>query len=101
MYIARAFAQQAQFFAAIAQAASTLPIVSIIPTLGTDWYGEPAVFFRVIVPDGIPPRKLLELANRVSRAILEQAQPLEEWGVLPYFDYSTESEAATKEPAPA
>jgi hypothetical protein len=39
VYIARAFAQQKQFFTAIAEAASTLrgQVVSVTPTLGTDW----------------------------------------------------------------
>jgi hypothetical protein len=42
MYLAKAFAQQPQFFAAVAQAASALEpqVVTVTPTLGNDWNGE-------------------------------------------------------------
>jgi hypothetical protein len=56
MYLAKAFAQQPQFFAAVAQAASALQphAVSVAPTLGNDWNGESAVFFEIVLADGIP-----------------------------------------------
>lgn len=102
VYIAKAFAQQAQFFAAIADAARRLPphILSVTPTLGTDWDGESAVFFQVILADGTPRAQLLNLTKQLSQTIVQQVQPLEEWGVLPYFDFRTQSEQARiKEPA--
>jgi hypothetical protein len=101
VYIARAFAQQAQFFAAVAQAASELPppIESVTPSLGTDWNGESAVFFQIVLADGTPRAQLLNLTKEVSQAIVQQVQPLEEWGVLPYFNFSTQSEhGRIKEP---
>jgi hypothetical protein len=100
--IARAFVNQAQFFAAVAQAASVLPaqIVSVMPSLGTDWNGESAVFFQIILADGTPRGQLLNFAKQISQAIVQQVQPLEEWGVLPYFNFRTQSEQAriTEEP---
>jgi hypothetical protein len=102
VYIAKAFAQQALFFAAVAQAAATLPgqtVASITPTLGTDWDGESAVFFQVVLADGTPRAQLLNLTKQISQAIVQQVQPLEEWGVLPYFNFRTQSEQARiKEP---
>jgi hypothetical protein len=99
MYIAKAFAHQTQFFAAIAQATTALPTVTVTPSLGTDWNGEPAVFFQVVLPDGTPRSQLLNLTKQISQAIVQQVQPLEEWGVLPYFDFRTQSEQARiKEP---
>jgi hypothetical protein len=77
VYIAKAFAQQAQFFSAIAQAAGALPIVSVTPSLGTDWNGEPAVFFQVVLPDGTPRSQLLNLTKQISQTIVQQVQPLE------------------------
>ena len=102
MYIARAFAQQPQFFAAVAKAASELPrpVVSVTPSLGTDWNGESAVFFQILLADGAPRGQLLNLTKQISQAIVRQVQPLEEWGVLPYFNFRTQSEQARiKEPA--
>jgi len=94
--IARAFVQQAEFFAAVAQAASALPtkIVSVTPSLGTDWNGESAVFFEIVLADGTPRGQLLSLTKQISQAIVQQVQPLEEWHVLPYFNFRTQSEQA-------
>lgn len=96
MNIARAFVHQAQFFAAVDQAASVLPapIVRVIPSLGTDWNGESAVFFQIVLADGTPRGQLLNLTKQISQAIVQQVQPLEEWGVLPYFNFRTQSEQA-------
>ena len=84
MYIAKAFAQQPQFFAAVARAASALPHpVVVTPSLGTDWNGEPAVFFLIVLADGTPRGQLLNFTRQISQDIVRQVQPLEEWGVLP------------------
>jgi hypothetical protein len=103
VYIARAFAHQAQFFSAIAQVANALPpgVVNVTPTLGTDWNGESAVFMEVILADNAIPRpELLSFTKQVSQAIVQQVRPLEEWGVLPYFNFLTQSEQAQiKEPS--
>ena len=74
---------------------------SVSPSLGTDWNGESAVFFQVILADDSVPRsQLLEFTKKISQAIVQQVRPLEEWGVLPYFDFLTRAEhARMKEPA--
>jgi len=70
-------------------------VVGVIPTLGDDWMGEPAVFFMVVLADSATERGLLlNNVNKVSQTIAEQVQPLEEWGVLPYFNFRSESEQA-------
>jgi len=66
-----------------------------MPTLGNDWSGEPAVFFMIILADAASRRdQLLKVTNRVSTLIVQQVQPLEQWGVLPYFDFRSQSEQA-------
>ena len=97
VYVPTAFAQQPRFLAAVARAAQRLApqVVSVIPTLGNDWSGEPAVFFMVILADSASGRdRLLNITNQVEQAIVQQVQPLEQWGVLPYFNFRTESEQA-------
>jgi hypothetical protein len=100
VYIARAFAHQAQFLAAITQVGLPPQVLSVTPTLGSDWNGESAVFFQVILADNSVPRpQLLALTKQVSQAIIREIRPLEEWGVLPYFNFLTQSEQARmKEP---
>jgi hypothetical protein len=94
VHIAKAFAQQSQFLAAVDKAVSALSVISITPSLGMDWNGESAVFFQVVLGDGTPRSQLLDLTKQISRAIVQRVQPLEEWGVIPYFDFRTESEQA-------
>jgi hypothetical protein len=97
VYVPTAFAQQARFQAVVARVAKDLAphVVNIIPTLGNDWSGEPAVFFMVILADFASRRdQLLSISNRVEQAIIEQVQPLEQWGVLPYFNFRSQSEQA-------
>jgi hypothetical protein len=93
----RAFAQQPLFQAAVARAAQQLapPVVNITPTLENDWRGEPAVFFMVILADAASRRdQLLRVTNEVSTFIVQQVQPLKQWGVLPYFNFRSQSEQA-------
>jgi hypothetical protein len=68
----------------------------VTPTLGTDWNGESAVFFEIVLADGIPRAQLLPITRQISQSIVQQVQPLEEWGVLPYFNFLTQSEQAKK-----
>ncbi|MGA2154597.1 MAG: hypothetical protein ABSH37_09285 [Bryobacteraceae bacterium] len=98
VYLEKAFAHQPEFLAAVAQAASTLQphVVAVTPTLGNDWNGESAVFFQVVLADGIPRAQLLPLTRQISQSIVQQVQPLEEWGVLPYFNFLTRSEQARR-----
>jgi hypothetical protein len=105
VYIANAFAHQAQFLAAVDQVARSLPpeVAEVIATLGTDWDGESAVFFKIILKDNAIPRsELLAFTKDVSWTIIQQVSPLEDWGVLPYFRFLTQTEyARVKEVEPA
>jgi hypothetical protein len=97
VYLPRAFAQQPLFQAAVARATQQLAphVVDIIPTLGNDWSGEPAVFFMVILADSSSRRdQLLRVTNQVSNFIDRQVEPLAQWGVLPYFNFRSQSEQA-------
>jgi hypothetical protein len=92
-----AFAQQAQFQSAVNLAAQQLRphVMDVILTLGNDWSGEPAVFFMVILSNAASQRaQLLRVTNQVSNAIVQMVQPLEQWGVLPYFNFRSEAEQA-------
>ena len=97
MIIARAFAQQHPFLNSIAQVVHELPpqVISVTPTLGNDWAGEPAVYFQIIITDNaVPRRNLLAFTKDISHDIIQRIRPLEEWGVLPYFNFLTQSDAA-------
>lgn len=76
-------------------------VVRIRYTLGEDWTGDPAVFFEIVVSDEVfASGTILPVSDRVQRAIRTTIEPLEEWGVMPYFNYQSESEQAKmNEPA--
>jgi len=103
VFIPRAFAQQGQFAAAVEEVERQLHprAVRIRYSLGHDWSGDPAVFFRIILPDDASRRDhLLSTANEISTTVVERIEPLEQWGVLPYFSFRSQSEQAQlNEPA--
>src|SRR5579871_4734379 len=97
MYVPTAFAQQADFQSAVNRAAQQLGphIIDVTFTLGNDWSGEPAVFFMVILSNAASRKdQLLRTSTEVSNAIVQMVEPLEQWGVLPYFNFRSEAEQA-------
>jgi hypothetical protein len=95
VYVPTAFAQQAQFRETVNRAAQQLRphVIDLTFTLGNDWSGEPAVFFMVILSNAASQRDhLLKTTNQVSNAIVQLVQPMEQWGVLPYFNFRSEAE---------
>jgi hypothetical protein len=97
MSVPTAFVQQAQFQSAVNRAAQQLRphVIDLTFTLGNDWSGEPAVFFMVILSNAASRRdQLLTTTRQVSNAIVQIVQPLEQWGVLPYFNFRSEAEQA-------
>jgi hypothetical protein len=93
--IPRACRQQAQFASEVAEAERTLIpfVVRIRHTLKDDWSGEPAVHFRIVLPDDACGHgRLYDVTSRISAEIVRRIEPLELWGVLPYFNYRSQSE---------
>ena len=102
MIIPKALAQQGRFAAAVAEVERLLHpnVVRIQHEFGDDWTGEPSVFFMVILSDAASRRdQLLTIANEVSTAVVQRVAPLEEWEVLPYFSFRSQSEQAKLEPS--
>ena len=97
MYIARAFAQRAQLDQAIRDLEPTLgpDVVRLKYTLGEDWSGDSAIFFKIVLSDQASRRdRLLNVTNQVKHTIEQRLEPLEQWGVLPYFSFRSQSEQA-------
>jgi hypothetical protein len=101
--IARAFAQQAQLDQAIAELKPALgpDVVCLTYTLGQDWTGDNAIFFRIVLSDRASRRDELHKATeQMEDAIMLRLEPLEQWGVLPYFSYRSQAEQAVLQEAP-
>jgi len=48
----------------------------------------------MLADNSVPRTQLLAFTKKVSHAIIQEIRPLEEWGVLPYFNFLTRSEQA-------
>src|ERR1035441_1453351 len=61
-------------------------------SLEENWIGAPSVFFRVVVRDEAAPMgRLLELSDRISMSLLNEAKT-DEMGLYSYFDFRSVSE---------
>jgi hypothetical protein len=94
--VPRALVQQSQFESAVSEVEKTFrpQVVRVRYDLGDDSTGEPAVFFRILLSDDAASRRdqLWDVTNRVSTEIVQRIEPLEQWGVLPYFSFRSEAE---------
>lgn len=91
----RAFAHKREFADAVARVEEKLgdQVIRIRYSLDYDSTGDPAVKFRVVMPDSsLAKGKLLESTRHVSFVIEDELQPLETWGVYPYFNFRAQSE---------
>jgi hypothetical protein len=62
-------------------------------SIGEDYTGDPALHFRVVLTDAASSvDRLSEVAERVSKTVLDSLHPLENWGLLPYFGFRSYSE---------
>lgn len=70
-------------------------VVDVDYRFDNDWSGDPAIFFEVTLTDDAARREvLLENGQRVAEYIRQKMDPLEEFGLLPYFRFQSQSEQA-------
>lgn len=96
MAVSSGFVHQQRIDQGLSTATKTLSpdVVHIRYSLGEDWSGAGAVFFRVILSDQASKRaNLRQVARRVSGTVLNAVQP-EELGLQAYFNFRSESEQA-------
>lgn len=72
-------------------------VVRVRHNVGSDWTGDPAIFFRVVLTDAASGEEtLLEVADRIEATISDAVHPRENWGLIPYFSYRSQSEQADR-----
>src|SRR5258708_9314043 len=97
VFIPRGVAQQGALDASVREAVRALgdDVVRVRYTLGQDWSGEYAIFFRIVLSDRASKRdRLLPVTKRVTNQIVQRLEPVEQWGLIPYFDFRSQSEQA-------
>ncbi len=71
-------------------------LICILFTLGYDWEGDPAIFFRILLPDKVAKdqySQLLPITQRIQFSLRRHIDS-EELGFHTYFNYRTASEQA-------
>jgi hypothetical protein len=73
--------------------ASLIPDVVLIRySIGSDWTGDPSIFFRVLLSDEASrPNRLQEVAQRVADRLINEVRS-DEFGFHAYFNFRSKSE---------
>jgi hypothetical protein len=75
-------------------------IVAIRYDLDTDWVGDPAIHFRILLPDAVANNddRLGDVTERVRNELVDELS-LPESGRFPYFNFRSQSgQAELKDP---
>jgi hypothetical protein len=96
MYLPRGVAQPVEFIQRLNALAPFPPgVVNFRYTLENDWSGDPAVFFWITLADeAAHPSVLSETTRRIADLIIRQVDPAGQWGLIPYFNFRSQSEQA-------
>lgn len=62
--------------------------VHVTYRVGADSTGEPSLYFRVVIDDDAAREDLLlDTTGRISKLLLDELRPIENWGLHPYFNF--------------
>jgi hypothetical protein len=70
-------------------------VVNFRYTVENDWSGDPAIFFWITLSDEAADRTTLsQTTRRIINFIRQQLDPAGKWGLIPYFNFRSQSEQA-------
>lgn len=70
-------------------------VLNVRFTIDSDWSGDPAIFFWITLADEAADRAILsDTTHRVISYINEKMNPMSQWGLIPYFNFRSQSEQA-------
>jgi hypothetical protein len=68
-------------------------IVRLRYSVREDWSGDPAIYFRVVIPDAAAKEeRLSDTTEHISSVVTDEVRPYENWGLIPYFSFRSKSE---------
>lgn len=101
-YVPRGFVNQREIEAGVQRAAQALApaVVRIRYDFGSDWTGDPSIFFKIVLADEAAKKpRLSDTAQRISLILMREVKA-EEQGLHAYFNFRSLSEQAQlNEPA--
>jgi len=70
-------------------------IVNLRYTLEEDWSGDPAIFFWITLSDEAAHREVIsQTCRRIMDFFTERLDSMGQWGLIPYFNFRSQSEQA-------
>jgi hypothetical protein len=70
-------------------------VVNLRYTVEDDWSGDPAMFFWITLSDEAARREVLsQSSRRIMDFITQRLDPAGKWGLIPYFNFRSQSEQA-------
>ena len=94
VYLPTGLVHQAQLSEAVTQAKNTLDpkeVRDVRFTVGRDEDGEPAIFFEILLTlPASQPSRIGEVTGRVATTLFDQLQPYNNWGLQPYFNFTSD-----------
>jgi hypothetical protein len=95
-YLPRGVAQPTELIEHLNALAPFPPgVVNLRYTVDNDWSGDPAIFFWITLSDeAAHPAILSQTARRIRNVITHQLDPAGQWGLIPYFNFRSQSEQA-------
>jgi hypothetical protein len=75
-------------------------VVRVRYSLGEDWSGDPAIYFRIVLTDEASREERLgDVTHGIRQTIDGELRPYQNWGLLPYFSFRSASEQAVRHEA--
>jgi hypothetical protein len=94
VHVPTGFVNQAELNEAVAHVAKALDsreVRDVRFTLGSDASGEPSIFFGILLtPYASHHSRLADVTGRVATVLFDQLQPYNQWGLQPYFNFTSD-----------
>ena len=93
MHLPTGVVNQAELADAVARAAEALDareVRKVRFTVDADPFGRPSIFFGILLtPYASQKSRLPKVTSRISTALYDELQTYNNWGLLPYFDFTS------------
>lgn len=73
-------------------------IVRLRYSIRPNMWDDPAIYFRIVLTDSSTQEEIYsEVTEKIVTFVFDELNPIENWGLRPYFNFRSESEQADRE----
>lgn len=75
-------------------------VVRVRYNVGDDMSGDRSIFFRIVLTDTASREEILaDISGDITTVFYDEFRPYENWGLIPYFSFRSQSEQAARHDA--